>query len=65
MAGVPTVLPGERFVTTMNYGTFEGANALSFNGAIHVIDHIQFDAGIGYAPDQGIVGGRAGVRFGW
>ncbi len=65
MAGVPTVLPGERFVTTMNYGTFEGANALSFNGAMHVTDHIQFDAGIGYAPDQGIVGGRAGVRIGW
>ncbi len=65
MAGVPTVLPGETFVTTMNYGTFEGANAMSFNGAMRVSDHVQFDAGIGYAPDQGIVGGRAGVRMGW
>ncbi len=65
MAGVPTVLPGETFVTTMNYGTFEGASAMSFNGAMRVTDHIQFDAGIGYAPDQGIVGGRAGVRIGW
>ena len=53
MAGVPTVLPGETFVTTMNYGTFESENALSFNGAMRVTDHIQFDAGIAYAPGPG------------
>ena len=65
MAGVPTVLPNERFAVTMNWGTFESSNGLAFNAAARFDNHLQFNAGIGYGPDQHTVGGRAGLRLGW
>src|SRR5262249_51220006 len=65
MAGVPTVLPGEKFVMTMNYGTFEGESGLAMNGALRISDNMQLTAGVGYGPDRGIVGGRVGLRMAW
>jgi YadA-like membrane anchor domain/Head domain of trimeric autotransporter adhesin len=65
MAGVPTVLPNERFAIAGNWGTFEGANGLALNAAARITDNLQFNAGIGYGPDERIIGGRAGLRFGW
>jgi hypothetical protein len=65
MAGVPTLLPSERFAVTMNYGTFEGANGLALNAAFRLSDNIQFNGGIGYGPDQNIAGGRVGLRMAW
>ena len=65
LAGVPTVLPHERFAVTMNWGNFLWANGLSFNAAARIDNHVQVNAGIAYGPEQGIVGSRVGVRVGW
>jgi YadA-like protein len=65
MAGVPTVLPNERVAFTMNYGNFQGQNALALNGAARLNDNLQFTGGVGYSPDQNLLGARAGLRAGW
>jgi autotransporter adhesin len=65
MAGVPTVLPNERFAVMANWGTFQGTSGLAFNAAARITNNVQFNAGLGYGPNQGIVGGRAGIRVGW
>jgi hypothetical protein len=49
----------------MNWGNFEGSNGLAFNAAARIDNHLQFNAGIGYGPDQHTIGGRAGLRVGW
>jgi trimeric autotransporter adhesin len=65
MAGVPTLMPNEKFAITTNWGTFQGANGLALNAAVKITDNMQLNGGIGYGPDQRIAGGRAGLRFGW
>src|SRR5262249_52388448 len=64
MAGVPTLMPNERFAITMNWGNFQSANGLALNAAVRLDEHVQFNAGVGYGANQNIVGGRAGLRFG-
>ncbi len=63
MAGVPTLLPAEKFVATMKWGTFEGTNGLALNAAI--TGNVQFSGGIGYGVDSNILGARAGLRVGF
>jgi len=65
MAGTPTVLPNERFVTTMNWGTFQGTQGLAVAGAYRLDNNIQFNGGVSFSPDQSLVGGRAGLRIGF
>jgi hypothetical protein len=65
MAGVPTVLPHEKFAATINYGNFLGSNGLALNAAARLGDNWQLNAGIGYGPDERIAGGRVGLRWGW
>jgi hypothetical protein len=65
MAGVPTLMPNERFAVTGNWGTFQSTNGLAFNAAARVTNNVQVNAGLGYGPNQGLVGGRVGVRVGW
>jgi hypothetical protein len=65
MAGVPTLMPNEKVAVTMNWGTFQSSNGLALNAAMRIVDNVQFNAGIGYGPDEKIAGGRAGLRFGW
>jgi YadA-like membrane anchor domain/Head domain of trimeric autotransporter adhesin len=65
MAGVPTLMPDERFAITMNWGNFQSANGVALNAAVRVDQHVQFNAGVGYGANQNIVGARAGLRFGW
>ena len=65
MAGVPTVLPNERFAIAGNWGTFEGANGLALNAAARITDNVQFNGGVAYGPNEKIAGGRLGVRVGW
>jgi hypothetical protein len=65
MAGVPTVLPHETFVVSMNWGTFEGANGVALNAAVRLDNHVQINGGFAYGPDQRIGGGRVGLRVGW
>jgi hypothetical protein len=61
----PTVLPHERFVATFNWGTFQGTHGLALAGAYRITDHIQFNGGVAFSPNQSVAGGRAGVRVGF
>jgi hypothetical protein len=65
MAGTPVVMPRERFAMSANWGTFEGSNGFAGALAVRVTDNIQVNGGLGVGADQGSVGGRAGIRFGW
>ena len=65
MADVPTVMPGEHLAMTMNYGTFEGESGLAVNAAYRLANNVQLAGGIGYGPNEGIVGGRVGLRVAW
>jgi trimeric autotransporter adhesin len=65
MAGTPTVLPHERFVTTFNWGTFQGSNAFAVSGAVRLDERVQLNGGVAFSPDQNLAAGRAGVRIGW
>jgi hypothetical protein len=65
MAGVPTLLPSERFAVTMNYGTFEGTSGLALNAALRLNNTLQVTGGIGYGVDEQIAGGRVGLRMAW
>ena len=65
MAGVPTLLPTERFAATLNYGTFLGENGFAINAATRLADNVQLTGGFGYGADERIAGGRVGLRIGW
>jgi trimeric autotransporter adhesin len=65
MAGTPWLLPTERFAVAMDWGTFQGTNAVALNGAFRLSTNVQASGGLAYGANGGGVGGRAGVRIGW
>ena len=65
MAGVPNLMPHEKFALAVNYGTFQGRHGVAFNTALKLHDNVQLTAGVGYGANERLVGGRAGLRFGW
>ena len=65
MSGTPWVMPAERFAMTLNWGTFDGTNALALSGAMRLGEHMQANGGVAYGTNGGGVGGRLGVRIGW
>ncbi len=65
MAGSPTLLDGEKFAMTGNWGTFEGQNGLAMNAALKLASHVQLNGGVAYGLNEDIAGGRVGVRVGW
>lgn len=65
MAGVPSLMPDEKFAMTMNWGNFQSANGLALNAAARVSNNVQVNAGVGYGANQSLVGGRVGLRLGW
>lgn len=65
LAGAPTVLPDERFVTTLNWGTFEGANAFALSAGARLGSQLQLNGGVAFDPGQHMAGGRLGLRMSW
>jgi len=65
MGGTPWLLPTERFAVTMDWGTFQGTNAVAINGAFRLGTNVQANGGLAYGANGGGAGGRAGVRVGW
>jgi autotransporter adhesin len=65
MAGVPTLMPTEKFAAALNYGTFLGQSGFALNAAARVTDQVQVTAGLGYGANERIAGGRLGLRVGW
>jgi hypothetical protein len=65
MGGTPWLLPTERFAVSMDWGTFQGTNALALNAALRLGTNVQANGGLAYGANGGGAGGRAGVRVGW
>jgi hypothetical protein len=65
MAGVPTLLPAERFAWSANWGAFQGENGFAGGFAARLDSTVQFNGGIGLGANERTVGGRLGVRVGW
>jgi hypothetical protein len=65
MAGVPTVLPHEKFVLTANWGNFEGENGFSALGAMRLGPNLQLNGGVAAGTSGNTFGSRVGVRVGW
>ncbi len=66
LGGAGSIVPeGKDFAASMNWGTFNGQNAMGFSGVGRVNENVFLNAGIGTGLNQGTVGGRAGVTFAW
>ncbi len=65
MAGVPTVLPNEKFVFTTTWGTFQGENGAALSGAVHIYKNVQLQGSFAYGFRENMAGGHAGLRFGF
>ncbi len=66
LGGSGAILPDDKdFAASLNYGTFDGQNAMSFSGVGRLSENIFLNAGVGTGLNQGTVGGRAGVTFAW
>ncbi|MDX8460570.1 hypothetical protein [Mesorhizobium humile] len=65
LASAPTVLADEKFVTTLNWGTFEGANAFALSAGARLGSQLQLNGGIAFDPNQRMAGGRLGLRMSW
>jgi hypothetical protein len=64
-AGVPTVLPNERFAFTGNWGTYQGQNGFAIDGAVRLGTNIQLNGAVAWGVEEDGAAGRAGVRVGW
>src|SRR5262249_56161946 len=62
MAGTPWLLPYEQFAVSMDYGTFQGTNALALTAAYRLGTNVQANGGIAYGTNGGGVGRRARGR---
>lgn len=56
---------GKSFGAAVNVGTFGGATALGFSGAVRITDGLTVNGGVGVGLTNGTVGGRAGANFSW
>ena len=65
MAGVPELMPGERFALMGNWGTFQGENGLAMNAAMRLARNVQLNGGVAWGLNEDLAGGRVGVRVGW
>jgi hypothetical protein len=65
MAGVPTVLPNEKFVLSANWGTFQGENGAALSGAVRIYKNVQLNGSFAYGFRENMAGGHAGLRFGF
>jgi hypothetical protein len=61
----PDLQQHETVAVKVNWGNFEGENALAFAGTLRLGQNTSVDAGIGVGADGGNVGSRAGLRMGW
>jgi hypothetical protein len=55
----------ENFALTGNWGSFEDQHAFAATGVMRIEGGLSVNAGLGFAPDSGQFGYRAGARVGW
>ena len=63
LAGVPVVLPDEKFVLSTNWGTFQGENGAAMSAAFRLFRNLQLHGGFAYGFRENIAGGQVGVRL--
>jgi len=61
----PQVDPGKRFGISLNWGNFEGENAIAGAAKLRFDDTWAGTAGVGYGLNQNTLGVRAGVQAQW
>lgn len=61
----PFVPAGKSFAVNVNFGNFQGANALAAGAVYKMNDALYLSGGVGVGLDNGTVGSRAGVMFAW
>lgn len=67
LSGIPNILPDDATIgLSVNWGNFDGENAVAFGGTARVTDHVFFNGGgaVG-SGGQNPHGGRAGVTIAW
>lgn len=65
MAGAVALPDGKNYAISGNWGTFEGANAVSFGAIGKVTDNLFVTGGVGAGLEEGTTGGRAGAMWAW
>ena len=65
LAGVPALLPTEKFALSVNWGTFEGENGAALSGAVRIYKNVQLQGSFAYGFRANMPGGHAGLRFGF
>jgi trimeric autotransporter adhesin len=67
--GAPSLQPGRKFAVALNYGNFNGSNAmaLSSTALLHEVKAyaVTFNAGVGWGMNTNVIGTRAGVSLQW
>ena len=53
------------FDVGVNWGSFEGQNAIGIAGVARLYDNVYANGGIGIGLNQNTVGGRAGLHYCW
>jgi trimeric autotransporter adhesin len=68
----PDLVAGEKFGVRLNWGNFEGSNALALTAAgvigtdvLTSGDRLAVSGGVGYGVDQNTLGARVGVQMTW
>lgn len=65
LAGGAQLAPTENGAVSVDFGTFDGKNAVAVNGGFRLNRNLSASAGIGVGLEDNLVGGRAGLRFSW
>jgi hypothetical protein len=66
MALTGSALPAnKKAAIAVNYGTFEGQNAVALSSYLRIDDSTVVSGGISYGVDQNLVGGRFGMQWAW
>lgn len=65
MAGTSWLQANETHAVTANWGYYNNSNALAISAAQRLSKNWSANLGVGVSTDEGKIGARAGVRYGW
>ena len=64
-SGLGNLPCGQNFGLAVNWGTFEGENAVAASGEVRLYDSLYCNGSVGVGCNEGTVGGRAGFAYSW
>ena len=65
LSGSTWLQSNEDYAVSANWGYFDGTSALALSAAARVDHNWSANWAIGISPQEGEVGARGGIRFGW